>query len=341
MRAAFDTSVQRKALARKFAPGLLRPFSGMNVSVRLGELAQTILSRWPIRPQPPKPIANFRYLTMCDRAHWLMLRESLFSLHRSWTLLPEITVVSDGTWMASEFADVFAWWPAPITVLTRQQICEAASSIGFPELADYARESPYGLKLAAIVIEARKQPVLFVDADILWFGDPLLLLGEPTSWTKPRGLRESNCHQRREMALRHCAQVLEPPFVNSGIVALHGELMPPDLLPSMVQEALPYPQDSSCEQTIIAAAVKLGGEFFPEKLSLVEFDDVYRFRSRNMSDEGYYSRHYVNWMRHMLYRDALRLRFHFFTGLIARGGPNRASRAGLAGVSSSAGGQNE
>src|SRR5213083_1075656 len=188
---------QRKALARKFALGLLRPFSGMNVSVRLGEIAHNILSRWPIPPQRPKPTAHFSYLTMCDRAHWLMLRESLFSLYSSWTLLPQITVVSDGSWTASEFGDVFAWWPAPITVLTRQQICEAASAADLPELADYARESIWGLKLAAIVIEARKQPVLFVDADILWFGDPLPLLGEPRSWAKPRGLRESNCHQRR------------------------------------------------------------------------------------------------------------------------------------------------
>ena len=281
----------------------------MNVSVRLGEIAHSILSRWPIPPQPARPIANFCYLTMCDRPHWLMLRESLFSLHRSWLSLPEVTVVSDGTWTASEFEDVFAWWPAPITVLTRQQICEAASSADLPELAGYARESPYGLKLAAIVIEARKHPVLFVDADILWFTDPLLLLGEPTSWMKPRGLRESNCHQRREMAVRHCAQVLEPPFVNSGIVALHGELLPTDLLCSMVQEALPFPQDSSCEQTIVAAAVKVGGKFFPEKLSLVAFEDFHRFRSRNMKTEGYYSRHYVNWMRHLLYRDALRLRW--------------------------------
>src|SRR5438067_8500346 len=218
MRAVPDTNAQRKALARKFALGLLRPFSGMSVSVRLGQIAHNILPHWPIPRQPAKPIANFRYLTMCERAHWLMLRESLFSLHRSWTLLPEITVISDGSWTASEFADVFAWWPAPITVLTRQQICEAALSADLPELADYARESPYGLKLAAIVIEARKQPVLFVDADILWFGDPLLLLGEPASWTKPRGLQESNCHQRREMALRHCATVLDPPFINSGIV---------------------------------------------------------------------------------------------------------------------------
>ena len=341
MRPVSDTNAQRQALARKFAPGLLRPFSGMNVSVRLGEIAHNILSRWPIRPQPAKPIANFSYLTMCDRAHWLMLRESLFSLYGSWTLLPDIAVVSDGTWTASEFADVFGWWPAPITVLTRQQICEAASSVDLPELADYAHASPYGLKLAALVIEARKQPVLFVDADILWFQDPLPLLGEPASWTKPRGLRESNCHQRREMALRHCASVLEPPFVNSGIVALRGELVAPKLLRSMAQEALPFPQDSSCEQTIIAAAVKIGGEVFPEKLSLVEFDDVFRFRSRNMKTEGFYSRHYVHWMRHLLYRDALRLRFHFFRWSHGKDRPNRANRIELAGASSSAGGQNE
>ena len=319
-----NKTAQRKALARKFAPGLLRPFSGMNVSVRLGEIAHSILSHWPIRLQPAKPIANFSYLTMCDRAHWLMLRESLFSLHRSWTLLPEVTVVSDGTWTASEFADVFGWWPAPITVLTRQQICETALAAGFSELANYARQSPYGLKLAAIVIEARKKPVLFVDADILWFADPLLLLGESTSWMKPRGLRETNCHQRREIAVRHCPSVLEPPFVNSGIVALLGELMPPDFLRSMVQEALPFPQDSSCEQTIIATAVKIGGELFPEKLSLVEFDDVHRFRSRKMKTEGYYSRHYVHWMRHMLYRDALGLRFHFFRWADNNGRPESA-----------------
>src|SRR5437667_9770931 len=98
-----STSGQRKAVAAKFALGLLRPFSGMNVSVRLGEIAHNILSRWSIPPQPAKPIANFRYLTMCDRAHWLMWRESLFSLYRSWNSLPEITVVSDGSWTANDF----------------------------------------------------------------------------------------------------------------------------------------------------------------------------------------------------------------------------------------------
>src|SRR5436190_158635 len=225
---------QRKTLARRFAPGLLRPFSGMNVSVRLGEISHTVLSRWPIPPQPAKPVSHLCYLTMCDRSNWLMLRESLFSLYRSWNSLPEITVVSDGSWMAQEFAEVFDWWPMPITVLMREEICLAAMSAGFRELADYARESIWGLELAA--------------------------------------------------------------------------LTPPSLLRNMVQDALPHPLDSSCEQTIKAAAIKLGGEFFPEKLSLVEFDDVHRFRSRNMKKEGYYSRHYVTPARQLLYRDALKVR---------------------------------
>jgi hypothetical protein len=299
---------QRKALRRKFAPGLLRPFSGMNVSVRLGEIAQTLLSRWSIPPKTAKPTStlNFCYLTISDRAHWLLLRESLFSLHRSCNSLPKITVVSDGSWDADEFGAVFGWWPAPNTVLTRQEVCTVASAAGFTELADYARESPYGPKLAAIVTQGKNQPMLFVDADILWFKDPALLLGDPALWEKPRALRGNNGHQRREMALRHCPEVLEPPFVNSGIVALHGELIVSDILRATVQGALPYAGDSSCEQTIIASAIKLGGEFFPQKLSLVEFDDVHSFRSRNMKEEGYYSRHYVTCMRLVLYRDVLK-----------------------------------
>ena len=274
----------------------------------MGEIAQTVLSRWPISPQPAKPISKFRYLAACDRAHWLMLRESLFSLHRSWNSLPQIFVVSDGSWTADEFAEVFGWWPAPINVLSREQVSLAASSLGSPELAEYARESPYGLKLAAIVTQACKQPVLLVDADILWFKDPLLLLGEPSTWRRPRALHENSCRQRHEMALHHCPEVLEPPFINSGIVALHGELMAPPVLRSMVQEALVDPQDSSCEQTIIAAAVNLGGELFPEKLSLIAVGDTYSFFIRNAKQEGYYSRHYVTPARQLIYRDALKIR---------------------------------
>jgi hypothetical protein len=247
-------------------------------------------------------------MTVAGRAHWMMLRESLWSIYRTWAKLPTIIVVSDGSWTREEFDPVFAWWPTAIDVLERGDVLAMAKAAGEPELKAYAEASPNGVKLAAIVLVARTNALLFVDVDILWFRDPVLLLGDRASWIKPRALRENYCTQRRDMALRYCAQVLEPPFVNGGIVALHGELIAPALLRSMVQEALRNPQDSSCEQTIIATAVKLGGEFFPERLSLIAIDDTYRFFIRNGKQEGYYSRHYVTPVRQLIYRDALKLR---------------------------------
>ena len=303
------SNAQREAFRRKFAVGLLNPFSGMDVSVRLGQLALNILSRWSIKPLPPKPESGMHYLTIGSRTHWLMLRESMFSLYRSWKKLPRITVVSDGSWSAADFYPVFSWWPGKINVLSREHIIAQADAAGVRELAQYAEASAWGLKVASIVLLARWEPVLFVDADILWFADPADLFGPTDFWAKPRGVRESNCYQHRDLALRFCPEVLEPPFVNGGILALHGEFLPEDILRAMVHEALADPKDGTFEQTIIASAVHMGAGLLPSKINFVEFDDVHRFCHRNMKREGYYSRHYVNWMRHLLYRDALRLRW--------------------------------
>jgi hypothetical protein len=278
----------------------------MNVSVRLGQLALNVLSRWPIKPLPPKPESGLCYLTIAGRSHWLMLRESMFSLYRWWKKLPAITVVSDGSWSAPDFYPVFSWWPGKINVLSREQII--ADAAGERELAQYAEVSAWGLKVASIILLARREPVLFVDADMLWFADPTDLLGPSDHWAKPRGVSESNCYQHRDLALRFCPEVLESPFINGGILALHGEFLPAEILRKMVRETLAHPNEGAFEQTIIATAVHRGAGLLPHETNLVEFDDVHRFRHRNMRREGYYSRHYVNWMRHLLYRDALKLR---------------------------------
>ena len=307
---ALNTSnSQREAFKYRFAAGLLNPFSRMNVSVRLGQFAYNILSRWSIKPLPAKPESGICYVTLAGRIHWLMLRESMFSLYSSWKKLPTVTVVSDGSWSSSDFYPVFSWWPAKINVLSREEIIAEAEAAGERELAQYARASGWGLKVASIVLLARREPMLFVDADILWFADPGDLLGPSDCWAAPRGVRESNCYQHREMALRFCPKVLEPPFVNGGILALHGEFLTAEILRAMVQEALVHPEDGAFEQTIIASAVHRGAGLMPSKISLVEFNDIDRLRHRNMRREGYYSRHYVNWMRHLFYRDALALRW--------------------------------
>jgi hypothetical protein len=302
------STAQKEAFRRKFAAGLLNPFSGMNASVRLGELAYNILSRWPIKPLPPKPDSGFCYLTLAGRSHWSLLRESLFSLYVTWKKLPHVTVVSDGSWLGADFHPVFSWWPAKIDVLSPDQIIAQAHAAAEFELAQYAKGSGWGLKVASIVLLARREPLFFVDADILWFADPCDLLGPSESWANPRGVSEDNCYQHEEMARRFCPRVLDPPFVNGGMLALHGDFLTPETLRAMVNEALADPNDGAFEQTIIASAVHNGAGLLPSKISLIAFDDINRFSYRDMRVEGYYSRHYVNWMRHLFYRDALKLR---------------------------------
>src|SRR5438034_7391145 len=122
------SNAQREAFRLKFAAGLLNPFSGMNVSVRLGQLALNILSRWSIKPLPPKPESGLCYLTIGSRTHWLMLRESMFSLYRWWKKLPTSTGVSDGSWSAADFYPVFSWWPGKINVLSGEHIIVQAQA---------------------------------------------------------------------------------------------------------------------------------------------------------------------------------------------------------------------
>src|SRR5206468_206717 len=182
------------------------------------------------------------------------------------------TVVSDGSWSAADFYPVFSWWPGKINVLSRDEIIAQADAAGERELARYAEASGWGLKVASIVLLARREPVLFVDADILWFSDPADLFGPTDLWAKPRGVREGVCYQHRDMALRFCPKVLEPPFVNGGILAVHGEFLTAEMLRAMVHEALANPKDGAFEQTIIASAVQMGAGLLPNKINLVAFD---------------------------------------------------------------------
>jgi hypothetical protein len=111
------------------------------------------------------------------------------------------------------------------------------------------------------------------------------------------------------MALRFCPEVLKPPFVNGGILALHGEFLTTEILRAMVREALADPEDGAFEQTIIATAVHKGAGLLPIKTSLVSFVDAHGYFFRSAKHEGYYSRHYTTAARHLIYRDALKLRF--------------------------------
>lgn len=291
-----------------FPIGLLNPLSGMRAGGRKGELCKHLLECLAMGSLAAKPQANFAFITMAGRAHRLLLRESLASLHRSWNLLPSITIISDGSWDGHEIRAMLRGWPDEIQVLMPQQIFQRIRETGIPGLLEYAQASPFGLKLGALCILATTRPTLYADVDILWFYDPCVLLGAPESWPPVRAAQESCCYHAEEVARQFCPSLLKPPYPNAGLLTLNGPLMTSAQLEAMVAIALQDPQDGRYEQTILATAALQSGGLLPEKICYMNYEDANDSKPFPAASSGHCSRHYVNWIRHHFYTDALRLR---------------------------------
>jgi len=290
-----------------FSPWWLDPRKPAPLAKRLGGFAEYFLSHHVQTNLGFKTADSLRYVTMAGRSHWLLLRESLVS-HRSWRSIPRLTVVSDGSWRKEEFLDAFRFWPDPIEVLMPDDIMIPLSNAGQAALVQLAAHHPLGLKLAAIIYLAQERQILFVDSDILWFSNPELILAQFRDLPGPATSVESALSYNEDIIRRQCPDGLSPPHINSGCVYLKGELCASDLLQAMLATALEQPKHPSNEQTIIAVAVNKVGRRLPVEFCLVYFDDAFALCLRRPWREGCHSRHYVHWMRHQFYRDALRLR---------------------------------
>jgi hypothetical protein len=297
----------KEPFAVSFPLAWFHPRCRAPLAVRLGAVAEWRLARRELSKLAVKPRSDLQYVTMTSRAHWLLLRESLVSMHRIWTSLPELVVVSDGSWTKTEFAGAFNFWPEPIRVLSPAEILEPLAIQGQRQLVELARRHPLGLKLASIILLGQKRPTLFVDSDILWFSDPAAALTSLRGTAGAAAAVESGASFNETLARKFCPQILNPPGINTGCVWLHGNLCEPSLLRDILDAALEQPDHEFNEQTIIAIAVKLAGRNMPQEICLVEFDDAFDLFPRKPGREGFHSRHYVRFMRHQFYRDALSL----------------------------------
>jgi hypothetical protein len=298
---------------RAFPLWAFHPFRRAALAVRYGAIAEWRLSHRRIHRLNEKPRAEFLYVSMASRSHWLLLRESLLSMHLSWDRVPEVAVVSDGSWTESEFLDYFSFWESPIWTFAPDQITRPLLQSGDVELRELAHAHPLGLKLAAIVHLARTRRILFADSDILWFADPTEILAPLAHMDGPAALIESGASFNRELAGRFCPELLNAPSINTGCVWLGGELCSAGRFQQILQAALLDPTNEFNEQTIIAIAARTAGNSLPAEFCLVDFEDAFSVRRRKPWKDNFRARHYVRFMRHQFFRDAL-LRNHRFLG---------------------------
>ncbi|MDX2110993.1 MAG: hypothetical protein SFY80_12200 [Verrucomicrobiota bacterium] len=272
-------------------------------------VARYLVSLCGVPKFPPRAPSSLHYLTLVGRADWLMLRESLVTVFRVWSLWPSITVVSDGTWEESDFRAAFARFPVRCTVLMPDAIIAALDPLKDAPLSKLAASHPLGLKLASILVMARRGSVMFVDSDVLWFSDPWAEHADTLKCSSLAAGQEPVNGYNQPLVNRLKLEALSgPPFVNSGCVIMQDDAFASDELHAWITAAASQPRERLNEQTLIAMAVRKQGTLLSPELFRVEFADGMKLLPQSFRAPVPCARHYAGPVRHLLYRDALLLR---------------------------------
>jgi hypothetical protein len=295
-------------LYRRFPLWAFNPFRRSQVAWRLGNLAEWILSKLSVPAFFPKPASDINYATMAGKAHLLQLRESLITVARTWSAVPRLTVLSDGSWSKTDAESFLEWWPQNLRFVNPEDVRANLRKQGRAKLASFTVTHPLSLKLGFIVAEACYRRCFFADSDILWFKDPSNLLSGHNWEAGVAATVESTGSLNRELARQICPEMLNPPFINTGVILLSGQLFGEPQRMDEILTKIKTPNHEFNEQTIIAAAVRSGGQILPQDFMINDFDRPFDPWPKHLNGKGGHARHYVRFMRHLLYRDALILR---------------------------------
>jgi hypothetical protein len=270
---------------------------------------RAVVKRLPAPRPIAKPGLDLTYLTIGGRAHLDMIVESLLTLARAWPRLPRACVVSDGSLDAAQLRRRLAFWRADLECLDWQDLLPSAGDAHRVSLERFAARDAMGRKLVAITGAARRGPVFYADADVLWFRAPGSLPGLLARRERPvlamsRDLVPAYDPQLLDGAL---SALSEPPFYCAGVLFAHGDLLAAMDVSGSLELAARAGIGIS-EQTILAGIDRhLGGAMLPgEEIALLD-DDRFSL-GPSFPGRPWAARHYVGQVRHLYWRDALALR---------------------------------
>ena len=283
---------------------------GDSLAYRLGPVAERALRVLPPRRAGRKPAARFELLTLTGMRHVGLLQQMLRTMAQTWSRLPGLSVVSDGSVSAERLARDLAWWPARVTVLTRADVAADARARQLPDVAAFAECSAVGLKFAAVVLAGLAGPALYCDTDILWLRD--FSAEVETLAGAGSDLVLQACHDFQpaydpRVASRAGDLLSMAPFVNTGVVYLQGPLLRDEPMRAHLRAASSS-DDHFTEQTLFALATReLGSALWPSS-TIACFQSDHTTLGVTYRGQPWAARHYVGPVRHLFWRDALALR---------------------------------
>ncbi|MBD2201186.1 hypothetical protein H6G33_01035 [Calothrix sp. FACHB-1219] len=269
-----------------------------------------IIRLFPVKNLPEKQEIELTLLTMCGKKHIGFLQQSLLSLYNSWSVLPKLQVVSDGSLNLSELEIAFAWWPAQKSFSLWEASVSFHENQGYPKLAEFACKSNVGKKLAAILDFGQKTRILWCDADVLWFTEPLdILIPIQSHQELPLLKLSEDFHPSYDANLLSCGleHLYNKPFINTGLVFINGNILNAVNLENLFNLSSKQ-SNHFTEQTILAeAAYQLKASLWTREEIACFLEDSISFVP-NYHGKQWLARHYISPVRHLFYRDALALR---------------------------------
>ena len=288
---------------------------------RVGTICRILLA-FPHPPLAPKPNSSeFTFLSMTGKNLINSLtKHCLLSLYHSWTVLPKLQIVSDGSLTTSELAEALAWWPGEKEFSTWEDSVLYHQQRGRESLVRYAKASSImGRKFAVITHFGEEGPILWCDADILWFKELQdLPVSRDSSAFPGLKLAEDNVQSYDEELLENGLEHLrKPPYFNAGLVFLKGNLFQVCNLDRYINIVANQSYSSwLAEQTLFAEALhQLKGDFWSrEKIALL-VDDRLSLAPTYLG-KNWIARHYVGPVRYIFYRDALALKWRWLKAIL-------------------------
>ncbi|MEH2042103.1 hypothetical protein [Nostoc sp.] len=279
------------------------------VAVRSRMVYEFILNLLPNPQVSPKPEIELMFLTMTGAKHLPFLQQCLFSLYTSWSSIPKLQIVSDGSITISKLEEALAWWTGTKSFSYWEESVSYHRQKGCESVAQFAEKNLLGKKLAILLEFGKCGATLWCDNDILWFKElPGLPLKDQDSDLPILKVSEdfmaSYDIDILEQSLSH---LYSPPFINTGLVFLKGDLLQASNLDHLLKIAAEN-SEFHTEQTIIAeAAYQLGNSTWsPEEIACFA-KDKFSITS-NYAGKQWAARHYFSPVRHLFFRDAFALR---------------------------------
>ncbi|NOW98772.1 hypothetical protein [Mucilaginibacter sp. SG564] len=273
-----------------------------SLAYRLPTLYRKLLRHKKIVVSSSKPQADLTVITMTGKKIMDMTRLSILSIARYWDNLPKLIVASDGTISTEEICKNLSFWPGELVATNWEQTEAYHLAKNRTALVNYAHGHVLGKKMAVILHYAEIEPVVWIDSDILFYGDFLKHI--PPHGDFICGGSEEGYSVYDDRALNFFNNNLYDVYkFSSGLLLIYGQHIYEQFNLEELLTQLPNHDHYFTEQTIFAHMASTSAGI------LWSMDAIKNFNHDNqqikpMSKNNVLGRHYTVNVRHLFWRDA-------------------------------------